>query len=110
VEDRGGAIPPNLRAISNTGNDREYIDACRERGLRAHPARFPAVIPDFFINLLTDPGDLVVDPFAGSNVSGATAELLGRRWLSVDIDEEYLRGSAARFERLQLHLVEPAGG
>lgn len=109
VEDRGGAIPPNLLAISNTGNDRDYIDACRERGLRAHPARFPAEIPDFFINLLTEPGDLVLDPFAGSNVSGATAESLGRRWLSVDIDEEYLRGSAARFEGLQLHLVERAG-
>ena len=105
--DRGGAIPPNLLAISNTGNDREYLDACREHNLRAHPARFPAEIPDFFINLLTEPGDLVVDPFAGSNVSGAAAESLGRSWLSIDIDEEYLRGSAARFEHLQLQIVEP---
>jgi DNA modification methylase len=110
TEDRGGAIPPNLLAISNTGNDREYIDACREHGLRAHPARFPAEIPDFFINLLTEPGDLVVDPFAGSNVTGAVAESLDRRWLSVDIDDEYLRGSAARFEGMQLQIVEPIGG
>jgi DNA modification methylase len=108
TEDRGGAIPPNLLAFSNTGNDREYLGGCRERGVKAHPARFPADLPDFFINLLTEPGDLVLDPFAGSNVTGATAEALGRRWLSIDTDDEYLRGSTARFEHLQLHLVEQA--
>lgn len=106
TEDRGGAIPPNLLAISNTGNDRDYLDACKARNLRAHPARFPAELPDFFVNLLTESGDLVVDPFAGSNVTGAVAESLGRRWLSIDIDEEYVRGSAARFEHLQLQLVD----
>ena len=77
TEDRGGAIPPNLLAISNTGNDKEYLDSCRGRGLRAHPARFPADLPEFFISLLTEPGDLVIDPFAGSNVTGAVAESLG---------------------------------
>jgi DNA modification methylase len=109
TEDRGGAIPPNLLAVSNTGNDHEYLDACRERELRAHPARFPAEVPDFFINLLTEPDDLVVDPFAGSNVTGAVAESLGRRWLSIDIDEEYLHGSMARFEHLQIQLVDSPG-
>ncbi len=49
----------------------------------------------------------MVDPFAGSNVTGAVAEALGRKWLSVDVDEEYVRGSMARFEHLQLQLVEP---
>jgi site-specific DNA-methyltransferase (cytosine-N4-specific) len=109
TEDRGGAIPPNLLAISNTGNDREYLEACRKHNLRAHPARFPAEIPDFFINLLTEPDDLVVDPFAGSNVTGATAESLSRNWLSIDVDEEYLSGSAARFERLDSQAVVPVG-
>ena len=102
TEDRGGAIPPNLLAISNTGNDRGYLGGCRELGVKAHPARFPAELPDFFINLLTEAGDLVLDPFAGSNVTGAVAESLGRRWLSVDIDEEYLRGSIARFENTEM--------
>jgi site-specific DNA-methyltransferase (cytosine-N4-specific) len=109
TEDRGGAIPPNLLAISNTGNDPEYLDSCKERGLRAHPARFPAELPDFFINMLTEPNDLVVDPFAGSNVTGAVAESQGRRWLSIDVEDEYLRGSIARFEHLQFRIVEPAG-
>jgi DNA modification methylase len=104
TEDRGGAIPPNLLAISNTGNDRDYLEACKERDLRAHPAE----IPDFFINFLTEKDDLVIDPFAGSNVTGAVAESLARKWLSVDVDEEYVRGSMARFEHLQMQLVEPS--
>jgi DNA modification methylase len=97
TEDHGGAIPPNLLTISNTGNDADYLEACRGRGLRPHPARFPAELPDFFLRFLTDPGDVCVDPFAGSNVTGATAESLARRWISVDIDQEYVRGSLARF-------------
>lgn len=107
---KDGAIPPNLLAISNTGNDRTYVDACAERNLPAHPARFPNELPDFFINFLTDPNDLVIDPFAGSNVTGAVAESLERNWLSIDINEEYLAGSAARFEHLQLQIVQPVGG
>ncbi len=108
TENRGGAIPPNLLTISNTGNDRDYIEGCKRRGVRAHPARFPAELPEFFINLLTEPGDCVADPFAGSNVTGAVAESLGRRWLAIDIDEDYLTGSMARFDGLQLKMVEQA--
>jgi len=67
VNDRGGAIPPNLLTISNTGNDRDYIRKCEAHGLRPHPARFPRELPEFFIRLTTDVGDLVLDPFAGSN-------------------------------------------
>lgn len=106
VEDRGGAIPPNLLCVPNTGNDRLYIDACKAAGRKPHPARFPADLPEFFTRMLTDPGDRVVDPFAGSNVTGQVAEELGRNWLSIDIDREYVRGSEARFENLQPELSE----
>jgi site-specific DNA-methyltransferase (cytosine-N4-specific) len=41
---------------------------------------------------------LVFDPFAGSNVTGATAEALGRRWLATEISESYIAGSTYRFE------------
>jgi site-specific DNA-methyltransferase (cytosine-N4-specific) len=89
----GGAIPPNLLRYSNTGSNNRYLAACREAGLPAHPARFPLNLPRFFIELLTDPGDLVLDPFAGSNLTGYTAETLGRRWISIEVMEEYLAGS-----------------
>lgn len=107
TEDHGGAIPANMLTIPNTGNDRRYLEACKARGLRPHPARFPAEIPEFFIEFLTDAGDLVLDPFAGSNVTGAVAEEHGRRWFAVDIDRDYVEGSKARFADLQMRL-QPA--
>lgn len=108
----GGAIPPNvlesqlqdphipetlLKFGNNAAND-EYTVRCREEGVKIHPARFPAALPEFFIKLLTNEDDLIVDPFAGSNTTGAVAEQLRRRWLSCDSVEEYVRGGAFRFE------------
>jgi site-specific DNA-methyltransferase (cytosine-N4-specific) len=105
--DAGGSIPPNvfeeelpsdlLKAGNNAAND-QYTKRCKEAGLKIHPARFPAVLPDFFIKLLTDEGDVVVDPFAGSNTTGRVAEGLGRRWLAMDEVAEYLEASKFRFE------------
>ncbi len=73
--------------------------ALRER-ICSHPARFPVELPAFFIDFLTDdPKDLVVDPFAGSNVTGEAAEAAGRRWRAYELHEPYLQGSLARFPR-----------
>ena len=109
TQDRGGSILPNLLTISNTTNDATYLSSCRERGIRPHPARFPEELPAFFVEMLTDPGDLVVDPFAGSNITGKVAEGLGRRWLAVEIDEDYLTGSEVRFADLQMEIVAEGG-
>lgn len=98
-KDRGGSIPANLIQCGNTESNSAYIKACRRLGRKVHPARFPAEIPRFFINLLTDPGDLVLDPFAGSNTTGAVADQLGRRWISVEISSEYAEDSKVRFEQ-----------
>jgi len=95
--DNGAAIPPNLIAIANTESNSHYLRFCREHGLRPNPARFPADLPEYFVRMLTDKGDLVVDPFAGSCVTGEVAERLGRRWLCGEVVEEYLRGAIARF-------------
>lgn len=69
----------------------------RER-VRKHPARFPIQLPTFFVNFLTEPGDLVVDPFAGSNVTGQAAEDNARRWTAFELHEPYLELSVARFD------------
>src|SRR5262249_31164949 len=74
--DNGGAIPPNLLEIANTTSLDPYLARCREAGIEPHPARFPHALPEFVIRLLTEPSDLVVDPFAGSNVTGHVAETL----------------------------------
>lgn len=93
-----GAIPPNLLEIANTESNSHYMKRCKELGIKPHPARFPKSFADFFIKFLTLEGDLVLDPFAGSNTTGYAADLLNRRWLAFEIDESYLEGSKIRFE------------
>lgn len=95
--DNGGAIPPNLLQIPNSESNGQYLRACKVVGAQQHPARFPAKLPEFFIRLLTEPDDLVVDIFAGSNTTGAVAEVERRRWLAFDLSLEYLAASAFRF-------------
>jgi len=96
-KDHGGAIPPNILSIANTDSNGSYLSQCKEAGLKPHPARFPRELPEFFIRFLTDPEDTVLDPFAGSNVTGEACELLGRKWKAFELSEEYLRASLFRF-------------
>jgi hypothetical protein len=97
LEDHGGAIPSNVLTISNTDSNTLYRSYCMDAGLPMHPARMAPALAEFFIRFLTDDGDLVLDPFAGSNTTGAAAEALGRRWLSVEPQAEYIAGSVGRF-------------
>jgi site-specific DNA-methyltransferase (cytosine-N4-specific) len=96
--DNGAAIPPNLLAVAHTESNSAYIRYCTEHGLKPHPARFPAELPEFFIRMLTDDGDLVIDPFAGSCVTGQAAEHLHRKWVCCEIVEDYLKGAMGRFQ------------
>ncbi len=95
--DNGGALPSNLLQYPNTDSNGGYLRGCKMLGIKGHPARFPWQLPDFFIKYLTEPGDIVVDIFAGSNTTGQVAELLGRRWFAYDLSREYLAASAFRF-------------
>lgn len=95
--DNGGSIPSNLLDRGNNESNSEYIKACAQHGMKPHPARFPAAIPDWWIRFLTSEGDVVYDPFAGSNTTGRVAEALGRRWISSEIDVDYVRNGALRF-------------
>jgi site-specific DNA-methyltransferase (cytosine-N4-specific) len=107
--DAGGAIPSNvteaefetpesmMKMGNNSANDL-YTKRCKEEGVKIHPARFPALLPRFFIKLLTDPNDLVLDPFAGSLTAAAVAEQLDRRWIAGEAIEEYLKAGVFRFQ------------
>ncbi len=106
--DNGGAIPPNvlvppaeeaqaLLPIPNTASCSPYRRTCRARGMTPHPACMPEALVAFFVQFLTDPGDLVLDPFAGSNTTGAVAE---EHWLAVEADPAYAETSQVRFEPL----------
>lgn len=103
LTDHGGAIPSNVLTISNTYNNDEYQVYCRDQKIQPHPARMPIDLAKFFIKFLTDTGDLVMDPFGGSNTTGAAAEELGRYWVSIEASEDYIQGSRGRFNG---HIIE----
>lgn len=97
--DNKASIPPNIIAVPNTESNSYYLRYCKDHGLPQHPARFPAELPEYFIRMLTDQGDMVFDPFAGSCVTGEVAERLNRRWMCCELIEDYLKGALARFKR-----------
>jgi len=97
LNDNGGAIPPNVVIASNTVSNDQYIKYCKNNNLNLHPARMPEDLAKFFIQFLTSKDEIVLDPFAGSNTTGAVSEKLGRKWLSIEADDGYAKGSYGRF-------------
>ena len=100
ANDQGGSIPSNLIQCGNNESNSAYIRNSKAADTKIHPARFPGELPRFFIEFLTNPGDMVLDPFAGSNTTGHVAEGLKRKWVGVELREEYARDSRLRFEGL----------
>jgi DNA modification methylase len=111
LRDRGGAISPSvidvtdpdtnfpgsLLRFAGTAVDKSYQAYCERNGYDIHPARMQSQLAAFFVQFLTDPKDLVFDPFAGSNTTGFVAEELGRRWIATEANEGYALGSKGRF-------------
>ncbi len=96
--DNGGAIPPNYFNIPNAASNTAYHRYCRAMELPLHPARFPAGgALEFLVKLTTQPGDLVVDCFAGSQQLADVCERNGRRWFTTEKDLRYVRGGEAYF-------------
>ena len=100
LSDNGGAIPGSVLTFANTQANDEYQTYCRDHNIEPHPARMPIELAGFFINLLTTEGDLIFDPFGGSNTTGAASERLGRHWITIEAEEKYVLGSAGRFPHL----------
>lgn len=120
ARDNGGAIPSNFESddalaylfnvlvMSNTSSNDVLRKSIKESGAKAHPAMFPVALPEFFIRMLTDKGDKVLDPFGGSNTTGAVADRLGRKWLSIDISYEYIDASRFQWDPPQEPLDKPS--
>jgi DNA modification methylase len=93
-----GRIPRNIWQIGNRcDSQRAYKERARELGLLAHGATFPLELARKFILFMTEVGQLVVDPFFGSNTTGLAADQEGRPWVAMDLCYDYVRGSAERF-------------
>jgi hypothetical protein len=97
LHDNGGSIPPNVLISANTKSSDSYLIYCKQNNIEPHPARMPEKLAAFFVKFLTRNNDYVMDPFAGSNTTGAVSEYLSRRWISIEPNEFYARGSKGRF-------------
>lgn len=76
----------------------------------AHPAVFPLGLPEFFIRLMTEPGDTVLDPFMGSGTTALAARKLGRRYEGAELSADYLLLSVSRMSGRDLKWARPSQG
>ncbi|HOB10657.1 MULTISPECIES: DNA-methyltransferase [Acetomicrobium] len=101
-EDENVRLPYSMFKIANTKSNDFFMRKCKERDIVPHPARMPLELASFFIEFLTDEGDLVLDPFSGSNTTGFCAERLKRKWVSIEANTIYGYQSMIRFEEPSL--------
>ncbi|HPH11690.1 MAG TPA: site-specific DNA-methyltransferase [Thermotogota bacterium] len=97
-DDKELRLPYSMLSISNTKSNDFFTKTCKQRGIVPHPARMPLELASFFIEFLTDEGDIILDPFGGSNTTGFCAEKLKRKWISIEASEDYGKQSKIRFE------------
>jgi len=102
-DNRDVRLPHSVLSFSNTTSNDYFLRRCREENKKPHPARMPKGLVSFFTEFLTDEGDLILDPFAGSNTTGYVAEKLQRKWISLEINQEYAKDSIVRFEEPSLN-------
>jgi len=101
------------KRISNwVGRDMVYPDnvvhMATECSNRGHSAAFPVDLPTWFVKLFTLEGDVVLDPFAGSGTTAVAAKQLRRKYVGIDISEEYCQIAEERVMRIQPRLFEEA--
>lgn len=104
-----GKIPRNVILRGHTcRGTRAYRQHAARLGLPLHGGMQPTAIADFFIRFLSEPDDLVVDPFGGTIRTGLAAERLGRRSIVTEWILEYLRGAAELFRHFEGFGMHPA--
>lgn len=101
-ERRDVRLPHSVLSFSNTNSNDYFLKTCRTKNITPHPARMSGGLVNFFIQFLTDEGDLVLDPFSGSNTTGYCAEKLDRNWISFEIKQDYIEQAIIRFSEPNL--------
>lgn len=100
--------PEGIRRDWHIGN---AAKARQDKTTRWHPCPRPIDTVEYIMAQWSNPGDLVLDPFAGSFTTAVVAERLGRQWISCDIEPQYVELGRERLrrERLQPALELEAG-
>ena len=73
-----------------------------EKKYGKHPTQKPMKLLERIVQAATKKGDIVLDPFNGSGTTGLEAYLLGRKYIGIDSEKEYLELSIKRFRDLRL--------
>jgi site-specific DNA-methyltransferase (adenine-specific) len=93
------------------GRDMAYptnvLHLATECGNKQHSAAYPLALPQWFIKLFTDDGDVVLDPFAGSGTTLEAAVELGRRAVGIDISQDFVDMCLEKLTPVQGSLLEP---
>jgi DNA modification methylase len=99
TERSGSYAHPNGRNKRSvwTINTKPYKDA--------HFAVFPPKLPELCIKAGSSEGDIVLDPFFGSGTTGYVAQRLGRKWLGIELNPEYIKIAEKRFQQQELFTV-----
>jgi adenine-specific DNA-methyltransferase len=87
-ESQDGILPTTLWADGEAfGLNQQGVRELRALGLPDFPTPKPERLIRKVLEIASDPGDLVVDAFAGSGTTGAVAHKMGRRWIMVEVGE-----------------------
>ncbi len=96
-----GILPISLWADgSEFGHNQDGVREIRELGVPPFPTPKPEKLLSKVISLATDPGDIVLDSFAGSGTTGAVAHKLGRRWIMVELGDHAVTHIAPRLNKV----------
>ena len=100
--------PENFKALThpNGRNKRSVWTITTQPYKDAHFAVFPPKIPELCIKAGTSEGDTVLDPFFGSGTTGWVAQRLGRQWIGIELNEEYIKIANKRFAQRELFIAK----
>lgn len=89
VKNNGGITTPINVIYGYTASSDKYTYELADKLKYKHPAKFPFYLPEFFIEAFTDKGDTVLDPFFGSGTVAEVCKMKERKWIGIEISEEY---------------------
>jgi modification methylase len=72
-------------------------------GRKAHPTQKPEALLHRLLLATTNPGDVVLDPFFGTGTAGAVAKRLGRRFIGIERDPDYVKAAQERIDAVEPH-------